>query len=147
MSVASSLAKSLARSVAGSVTIGDSGGVATEVLSKPSGFASSWTLPFTVSKTGSSYSTDYDPADKLPSGWESYTTEYVDGSGSAGSGTEASPRNSIYTAVHNRSANMLVYVKPGTYTGTQGWNGAIAGTFGATAYDVIVRRWPQTTLE
>lgn len=98
-----------------------------------------WTPPFTVYNTAGVYSTDYDPEEFVPATSTTYYVDVATGS-DANPGTEIAPFKSIYQAVHNRSANILVYVKPGEYRGNNSWRAGIAGTNGGN-YNVVVRRW------
>lgn len=67
------------------------------------------------------------------------TTLYVDVATGSDSnpGTAALPLKSIYQAVHARSGNVQVYVRPGVYAGNDSWRDA-----NPTSTRLVVEPWP-----
>lgn len=96
------------------------------VVSDPSGFTGI-TRDFSIYRRGDrTFFTDLDFEDRLPFDESDATVLYVDvATGSdSNSGSAAAPFLSIYKAVHGRSGNVWVYVKPGLYAGNDGWRDA-----------------------
>jgi hypothetical protein len=112
-------------------------GIDGRIVNPPNGF--SYSPPYTITKSGASFSTNYDPESTVPSTTSIFYVDVATGSDS-NAGTEASPFKSIYQAVHNRNADILVYVAPGIYEGNDSWRGALAGT-NFNERNVVVRRW------
>jgi hypothetical protein len=105
---------------------------------RPNGFG--WSPPFKITKTSEfTFTTDYDPEDFVPATTQTYYIDPVAGL-DTNAGTDVAPFQSLFKAVHNRSANILVYAKPGLYDRTLAWKNAAAGT-PSGGFNVVVRRW------
>jgi hypothetical protein len=95
-------------------------------VADPAGFTG-LVRDFSIYRRGDrTFFTDLDFAERLPFQEAAATVLYVDvATGSdSNSGSAAAPLKSIYQAVHGRSGNVWVYVKPGLYAGNDGWRDA-----------------------
>ena len=103
-----------------------------------------WALGFNIFTTGNGrYFTDLDFMQRRPFADDAATvTLWVDvATGSdANPGTQALPLKSIYAAVHGRTGNVRVLVKPGLYAGQDGFRDA-----NPTSVNLIVEPWPGTS--
>ena len=83
-------------------------------LAVPSGFG--WTPPVNVYKSGSTYSTDYDPTPFLVEGDPGVTTYYVDSAtgSEANPGTAALPKKSLRNITASRTTKLLIKAR-GTF--------------------------------
>lgn len=106
-------------------------------IADPSGF-SGLTRAFSIYRQGGGkFFTNFDLEQVLPFTVAQATSVfYVDSATGSDSnpGSAALPFKSIYAAIHNKSGNVLVYVKPGNYFGNDSWRDA-----NATATKLIVR--------